>query len=540
MLPVAPPAPHPNRLRPDLVRWPLDPARPIIELRDVWLAFGPRVVFRGLDLRIAPGETTVIIGRSGSGKTLLLKLMMGLVRPDRGQVLAFGRDLAAVSSVELLALRKRMGMLFQNYALFDALTVDANVGFALAEHTDLSRREVTVLADALLQVLGLAGSEHLLPAALSGGMKKRVGLARALVADPEVVLLDEPTTGLDPLMVEQVDGMIALARAQAQVTSVIISHDLASTRRLADHVAFLHDGTIAFYGTYAELVRCQVPAVRAFLDGARTTRLVAGGPTDAAAPAVRAAAPSARPAIELTDVHKAFDAKPVLRGVDLAIAPHRTTVLIGASGSGKSVIVKHVIGLLRPDRGTVRVLGEDVARLDAVALGRLRRRIGLVFQHAALLDWLSVRDNIAFALEAHGGLGRAARRARVGEVCERLHLGGLARRMPGDLSLGERKRVGLARAIVTQPELLIYDEPTTGQDPLLAREIDDLIQDLQHQTGVTTLVISHDMASTFRIADTIAMIHDGRIAACGTPAEVLASTDPQVQRFIHAGAVVDA
>ncbi|MBL8624695.1 MAG: ATP-binding cassette domain-containing protein [Myxococcales bacterium] len=525
------PAPRPNRLLPGVARWPLDPARPIIELRDVWLRVGDHPVFCGLDLRIVPGAITVILGRSGSGKTLLLKLMMGLVRPDRGQVRVFGRDLATASPVELLALRKRMGMLFQNYALFDALTVDANVGFALAQHAALPRREVTALADGLLQVLGLAGSEHLLPAALSGGMKKRVGLARALVADPEVVLLDEPTTGLDPLMVEQVDAMIALARTRYQTTAVVISHDLASTRRLADRVGFLADGKLAFDGTYAELRRCRLPAVTAFLDAARATR-----PT----PSGAAAAPALAPAIiTLTDVHKRFGANPVLRGVDLAIHPHRITVLIGASGSGKSVIVKHVIGLLRPDRGQVRVFGEDVAAMDDVALARMRRRLGLVFQHAALLDWMSVEDNIGFPLVERGVLGPRARRAQVDELCERLHLGALRRRLPGALSLGERKRVALARAVAARPDVVIYDEPTTGQDPVLTREIDDLIQQIQQQLGVTTLVISHDMASTFRIAHAIAMIHDGRIVASGTPAELLTSADPRVQHFIHAGAVVD-
>ena len=199
--------------------------------------------------------------------------------------------------------------------------------------------------------------------------------------------------------------------------------------------------------------------------------------------------------------------------------------------------VKHVFGLLRPDRGQVRVFGEDVAAMDDVALARMRRRLGLVFQHAALLDWLSVADNIAFPLVEHGDLGPRARRARVDELCERLHLGALRRRLPGELSLGERKRVALARAVVAKPDVVIYDEPTTGQDPVLTREIDELIQQIQQQLGITTLVISHDMASTFRIAHAIAMIHEGRIIATGTPAEVLASPDPRVQHFIHAGAV---
>jgi ABC-type transporter Mla maintaining outer membrane lipid asymmetry ATPase subunit MlaF len=264
------PAGRKNLLLPEQDRWPLDPDKPVIELVGVSLAFGDKVVLDGLDLKIVPGKTTVIVGRSGSGKTVLLKLMMGLLRPDKGKVILFGRDLATVSDVEVLELRKRMGMLFQNYALFDALSVEDNVAFTLAENSELPRRDIDRLSEELIRILGLAGSERLLPSELSGGMKKRVSLARALVANPEVVLFDEPTTGLDPIMIAKVDEMIALANQQYQITSVIISHDMASTKRLADRVGFLHDGKIIFYGSYDEFTHSQLPPIRTFLDGART------------------------------------------------------------------------------------------------------------------------------------------------------------------------------------------------------------------------------------------------------------------------------
>src|SRR6185503_2728423 len=168
---------------------------------------------------------------------------------------------------------KRMGMLFQNYALFDARTVDDNIGFSLLENSTLPQRDIEKLTAELVRILNLTGSEHLLPAELSGGMRKRVSLARALIANPEVVLFDEPTTGLDPIMIEAVDDMIALAKTQYQITSVIISHDMASTARLADKVAFLHDGQIIFTGSYDELVHSSLPPIHAFIDGARTSRL---------------------------------------------------------------------------------------------------------------------------------------------------------------------------------------------------------------------------------------------------------------------------
>jgi phospholipid/cholesterol/gamma-HCH transport system ATP-binding protein len=525
-----------NLLLPEQERWPLDPDKPVIELIDVSLAFGDKVVLDGLSLQIIPGKTTVIVGRSGSGKTVLLKLMMGLLRPDKGKVILFGRDLATVSDVEVLELRKRMGMLFQNYALFDALSVEENVGFTLTESSDLGRRDIDKLSEELIRILGLGGSERLLPSELSGGMKKRVSLARALVANPEVVLFDEPTTGLDPIMIAKVDEMIVLANRQYQITSVIISHDMASTQRLADRVGFLHDGKIIFYGDREAFTRSELPPIRTFLDGARTTRLS----RDAAPAAPRAAAhaPIADPPIiELVDVYKKFGDKDVLRGVNLAIYPRRITVLIGASGSGKSVIMKHVMGLFKPDRGQIMVFDKDIVPMDALALNEIRTHFGLVFQHAALLDWLAVEDNIAFPLVERRQAPRHEIRQRVDEILERLKLTEIRRRMPAEISSGQRKRVGIARAIVMRPEVMIYDEPTTGQDPLRTRDIDDMIQETQEQFEITSIVISHDMASTFRIAHMIAMLYQGQIAAYGTPDEVLASPHEHVQAFIHAGSV---
>jgi ABC-type transporter Mla maintaining outer membrane lipid asymmetry ATPase subunit MlaF len=530
-----------NLLIPDQERWPLDPGKPAIQLIDVSIAFGDKPVLSRLNLEITPGLTTVVVGRSGSGKSVLLKLMMGLLRADSGKVILFGRDLATVSSVEILELRKRMSMLFQNYALFDALPVEENVGFTLLENSRVARPEVMKLAHELIRILGLAGSERLLPSELSGGMKKRVSLARALIANPEVVLFDEPTTGLDPIMIEKVDEMILLAKQQFQITSAIISHDMASTRRLADRVAFLHDGQIVFTGSYDEFMHSQLPPVRTFVEGASTSRLSRSAEDDdttlveAVAGAAPAPAPTERPTVELVGVHKSFGGKKVLKGIDLPIYPGRITVLIGASGSGKSVIIKHVMGLFRPDAGEVRVFGQDIVKQDEVELNKTRSRIGLLFQHAALLDWLTVAGNVAFPLEERTKTARKEVRERVDDILSKLHIADIANRMPGEISEGQKKRVGLARAIVMRPEIMIYDEPTTGQDPIRTRGIDDMIQETQEQFDITSIVISHDMASTFRIAHMIALLHQGEIAAYGTPAQVRANPNHHVQHFIHAG-----
>jgi ABC-type transporter Mla maintaining outer membrane lipid asymmetry ATPase subunit MlaF len=515
-------------------RWPLDPDKPVIELDNVSLAFGDKQVLRGLDLKIISGQTTVIIGRSGSGKSVLLKLMMGLIKPTSGRVVLFGRDVATCAGPELLEMRKRMGMLFQNYALFDARTVDENVGFSLLENSTLPRRDIAELTDNLLRILNLTGSEKLLPAELSGGMRKRVSLARALIANPEVVLFDEPTTGLDPIMIEAVDDMIALAKQQYQITSVIVSHDMASTKRLADKVAFLHDGKIIFYGTYEQLVDSEVPPIHEFVEAARTSRLSRGQESSAA----EASAPiTEAPVVELAGVYKRFGDKEVLRGVDLQIFPRRITMIIGASGSGKSVIIKHIMGLFKPDRGEIRVFGDDIVPMKDRALNEVRKHFGLLFQGAALLDWLSVYDNVAFPVRERGGVSRQELRERVVDILERLNIADIMNRMPGEISAGQRKRVGLARAIVMRPDIMIYDEPTTGQDPLRTRDIDNMIQETQERFDITSIVISHDMASTFRIGHMIAMLYEGTIAAYGTPAALRASPNEHVQRFIHAGSV---
>jgi phospholipid/cholesterol/gamma-HCH transport system ATP-binding protein len=537
---VLPPAAHrENLLLPGSPRWPLDPDKPVIELEDVSLAFGDKQVLCGLDLKIVSGQTTVIVGRSGSGKSVLLKLMMGLLKPTSGRVSLFGRDVATCSAPELLEMRKRMGMLFQNYALFDARTVDENIGFSLLENSSLPRRDVERLTHELVSILNLTGSELLLPAELSGGMRKRVSLARALIANPEVVLFDEPTTGLDPIMIEAVDDMIALAKQQYQITSVIVSHDMASTKRLADQVAFLHDGKIIFGGTYDELLRSDVPPIHAFVDGARTSRLTrdSDGSGGAAAPAEAPAPITDTPVVELRGVHKRFGDKDVLRGIDLQIYPRRITVIIGASGSGKSVIIKHIMGLFKPERGAIQVFGEDIVPMNDRALNEVRKHFGLLFQNAALLDWLSVYDNVAFPLRERGPASKHELRDRVLDILERLNVSDIMHRMPGEISAGQRKRVGLARAIVMKPEIMIYDEPTTGQDPLRTRDIDNMIQETQERFDITSIVISHDMSSTFRIAHMIAMLHEGKIVAYGPPAELRASRDEHVQRFIHAGTV---
>ena len=533
-----------NLLVPEVERWPADPARPVIQLRGVSKRYGDRRVLEGLDLDVHTGLTTVIAGTSGSGKSVLLRLMNGLVLPDEGEVLIFGEDTRQATPARLLELRKRLTMMFQSYALLDSLTVEQNIAFPVTENTRLPYAEVLERVRELLALLDLANAGKKLPAELSGGMRKRVSLARAVISNPEVVLFDEPTTGLDPVMIDFVDKLLVDTRQRYGITSVVVSHDMTSTMNLADRVAMLEDGRIAAYGSLDEVLGPKKTALvevffsdvgrLAHAGDAKRSMEGGGASPPKEARKVWRLAPGESALAELVDVHKGFNGQPVLKGVDLIVPKNEITVLIGGSGSGKSVIMKHIIGLMRPDKGRITVFGQRLDELSDDALIRLRERYGMVFQGAALLDALSLRENVAFPLVERGHK-KAEVKARVDEILEKLKLADIAARMPAEVSAGQRKRAGLARALIGRPELIIYDEPTTGQDPILTRYLDDMIVEAQDIFEITSLVVSHDMPSAFRIGHQIAMLHEGRILAAETPEGLQQVADPLVRRFIFAG-----
>ena len=241
--------------------------------------------------------------------------------------------------------------------------------------------------------------------------------------------------------------------------------------------------------------------------------------------------------VRVRGLSKSFGNNLVLDNLDLDIERGKVNVILGASGAGKSVLIKHFMCLLRPDTGHIYVDGTDVMALDPQALSKFRRKFGLVFQFAALFDALTVEENCAFPLKEHTKKSAAEIRDIVGEKLGALGLQGTQKKYPGELSGGMRKRVGLARALVLEPEILMYDEPTTGLDPLATRNVDEMILDACARYKVTSVVISHDMASVFRIADRIAMLHNKRILTAG-PADVIAgSADPFVYEFLRASGV---
>jgi len=238
--------------------------------------------------------------------------------------------------------------------------------------------------------------------------------------------------------------------------------------------------------------------------------------------------------IEVRDLHKAFGDNHVLRGISLQVEDGTTFVVLGGSGSGKTVLMKHVIGLLKPDQGTVFVDGVEIPKLDGRALTEARRMFGMVFQGAALFDSMTVFENVAFPLkERQRGMKTSELRRRVVEKLKVVDLEeDVLSKYPAELSGGMKKRVALARAVVHEPRIVLYDEPTTGLDPITTAYVDDMILQAKRRLGVTSMVISHDIASAFKVADRLAVLYDGHIAAQGTPEEVRRSEHPFVQKYL--------
>ncbi|MBI5195751.1 MAG: ABC transporter ATP-binding protein [Nitrospirae bacterium] len=241
--------------------------------------------------------------------------------------------------------------------------------------------------------------------------------------------------------------------------------------------------------------------------------------------------------INIEDVHKSFGSNYVLRGANLKIIKGESVVILGGSGSGKSVLLKHIIGLLIPDKGSVIVDGSDLSKLDENDLNELRKKFGMLFQAAALFDSMNVWENVGFGLKRHTKLSATEIKEIAVEKLGHVGLTGIEDRMPSDLSGGMRKRVGLARAIAMEPEILLYDEPTTGLDPIMADAINDLIVEMREKLKITSVAITHDIKSAYKIADRIAMLYNGEIIETGSPDKIRNTLNPIVKQFVEGSAV---
>lgn len=254
---------------------------PFVEFEDLFKSYGPKQVLRGASLKVFRGEVMVILGGSGTGKSVTLRHMLGLEAPDSGRVIVEEEDITDLPEEELYRVRKKFGMLFQSGALFDSMTVFENVAFPLREHTEMSEEEITRAVREKLELVNLPNSEHLMPVDLSGGMRKRVGLARSIVLDPKVILYDEPTTGLDPITSQTINELIVDLQAKLNVTSVVVTHDIHSAFSVGDRIAFLHQGVFEWVGSMDEARDTDNPRLRDFL---KASAVVAAQPTKTAQP----------------------------------------------------------------------------------------------------------------------------------------------------------------------------------------------------------------------------------------------------------------
>lgn len=252
------------------------PRVPFVELQDVYKAYGSKQVLRGATVKVFRGEVLVIMGGSGTGKSVTLRHMLGLEAPDAGRVVVEEEDITDLPEEELYRVRKKFGMLFQSGALFDSMNVFENIAFPLREHTEMSEDEIARAVREKLELVNLPNSEQLMPTDLSGGMRKRVGLARSIVLDPKVILYDEPTTGLDPLTSQTINELIIDLQAKLSVTSIVVTHDIHSAFSVGDRVAFLHQGVFEWVGSMDEARDSDNPRLREFL---KASAVVAAQPT---------------------------------------------------------------------------------------------------------------------------------------------------------------------------------------------------------------------------------------------------------------------
>jgi phospholipid/cholesterol/gamma-HCH transport system ATP-binding protein len=236
----------------------------IVQFSDVWKRYGAREILAGVNLEIYRGEVLCILGPSGTGKSVTLRHINGLTKPDAGDVRVFGESVVPLSEEDLSPIRRRLAMLFQGGALFDSMNVEQNIAFPIKEHTEKSPREVSELVAEKLQMVGLPGTQKKMPSELSGGMKKRVALARSIALEPEIILYDEPTTGLDPLTSEKISQLIVDLNVRLRTTSVVVTHDIVAARTVANRIAFLHQGQFQFVGTFDEAARSGHPVLQEY------------------------------------------------------------------------------------------------------------------------------------------------------------------------------------------------------------------------------------------------------------------------------------
>ena len=537
-----------------------DHASPAVEVDGLSISYSAGVrmvpVVREVSFRLAAGETIALVGESGSGKTTVATSLLGALRTGsqivEGSVRICGDDVFALGAEELRGLRGgRVALVAQNagHALTPSLRTGVQIAEALSAHgLDSSWQRVQELGRRVH-----LGDPELLrryPHELSGGQQQRVAIAMAIAADPQVLVLDEPTTALDVITQRAILDLIAELRTELGVAVVLVSHDLGVVAEIADASLVMQDGNVVESGSTAQVL--SVP------EHSYTQKLVAAAPTLHTAVPAGQQQPAEGLAPVLTcrglSVRYRRSAPLAVDGFSAQIGEGETLAVVGQSGSGKSTVAQALAGLLPAEAGTIsfRAGGSDDASEGADLLkpaGRrsleTRRAVQLVFQNAdlALNPRRPVGDSIARPLKFFGvAKSRGEISDRVAELLKEVGLdAGFARRLPAQLSGGQRQRIGIARALAAEPSLLIADEITTALDVSVQAEVLDLLAELQHRRGLSCLFISHDLAVVQHVADHVVVMKDGVVVEQGPVETILRAPDqPYTQELLEATVHIDA
>jgi peptide/nickel transport system ATP-binding protein len=549
----------------------------LLRLHDVAVSFGDVEAVRGVGYEVDVGEVVAVVGESGSGKTVTAMSLLGLLPPTArvtGRAELAGRDLYAMTPAELRAVRGgEVGMVFQEpmSALNPVFTIGDQLVEAIRTHQPLPATDARDRAIELLTLVGLPEPRERFrsyPHELSGGQLQRVVIAMAVANEPKLLIADEPTTALDVTVQAEILELLRDLRARLGTAILLITHDMGVVADLADRVVVMHDGRVVEQGDAGQIFAApaeeytrQLLGSVVSLSSAATSGLerapaagievgpahvaAAEHPAVASVPDVPARAPLLRVENLAVTYRGRFRAVSVraAEGVNLHVEPGEVLGLVGESGSGKSTVARAVTGLLAPTAGAVRIGDADITRVRGRAAKALRRRIGVVFQDplSSLNPRTTVGESVATPLRLHRAAHESEVDGRVAELLDAVQLSpSLASRYPHELSGGQRQRVSIARALVSQPSLLVADEPTSALDLSIQARILELLRELRQEFGFACLFISHDLAVIEQLADRVAVMHRGHVVEQGPAKEVLtAPAHPYTRRLLSAAPVAD-
>ena len=498
----------------------------LLSVRDLRIAFRKTRAVNAVSFDIPEHSTVALVGESGSGKSVTALSILGLLPPNAsctGEILYNGRNLLQVRPRELRALRgAEISMIFQEpmSSLNPAFSVGFQIGESLREHLGLSRPAVRRRTLELLDEVGIADPQRKIdshPFQLSGGEQQRAMIAMAIACEPKLLIADEPTSALDVTVQKQILELIAALQQRRRMSMLFITHDLSLVRSVAERVIVMKDGEIREEGPARQVFSAPRDAYTRLLLDARPSLDQRRVPSPRAEETV---------VLEARGLAKSFDGIPAVKGASFTLAKGRTLGLVGESGSGKTTLGLMVTRLHQPTGGELRFHGQDARTVAPLAF---KRKVQIVFQnpYASLNPRFSIGATLTEPMRLHGiGADEAERRALATELLAKVGLSADAlNRYPHEFSGGQRQRIAIARALTLRPELLICDEAVSALDVSIQAQLLNLLQELQDETGMSYLFISHDLAVVKRMADEVMVMKDGEIVERGASEEIYA--DPK-------------